>query len=549
VHSPTAVWTVAATAGQTVSLALSGTATGTGADYGAANSSNLQYSVDNGSTWLDYTSAVITPTGGSFLVRTPIVDDASSDNNETIVLTATLTGGTAASGTATIKDDGTGMIFGDDGISDSTAIKDNDTPTLSLGSMIVSEASTHALVEVSLSSASVAAISFTPRLISGTATVGVDSGATLEYFNGTTWAPAAGGVTLAAGTTRVLLRTTIIDDPVFEGSETFTISTDTISGTVAHSGASTGTVTIKDDGTSRNVFSNGSNAATPDSGSSNDDRLITVSSPTVNEASLVAVFKVEGFTDQLITLSPGVGSATAGIDYTATLEISRDGGARWSTYRSGPVALNDNNGTLLVRIPIHNDRVYEGPETFSLIASVVGGTSSIGVATINDAAGGTLFKPDASVDNSTPRDDDRDVDGIEQMVEESLASQVAASGISPTARPGDLNGDGIVDGEQSAVTTLAWITVKKFEAAINGTLKDTKAIISVIVTRPDGAVEDTAQLADVKVLNPRDSSVGGSRPVGPNLSTLWDPLQFSISPQDAAASLMDRDASRLGTQT
>jgi Ca2+-binding RTX toxin-like protein len=43
--------------------------------------------------------------------------------------------------------------------------------------------------------------------------------------------------------------------------------------------------------------------------------------------------------------------------------------------------------------------------------------------------------------------------------------------------------------------------------------------------------------------------VGGSRPVGPNLSTLWDPLQFSISPQDAAASLMDRDASRLGTQT
>jgi Ca2+-binding RTX toxin-like protein len=221
----------------------------------------------------------------------------------------------------------------------------------------------------------------------------------------------------------------------------------------------------------------------------------------------------------------------------------------WSTYRSDPVALNGNNGSLLVRVPTHNDRIYEGPETFSLIATAVGGASSIGVAMINDAAEGTLFKPDGSVDSSTPKDDDRDVDGIEQVVEESLATLVARLGISPTALPGDLNGDGIIDGEQNAVTILAWTTVDKFEAAVSGTLTETKPIISVIVTRPDGAVEDTAQLSNVRVLNPTDSNVGGSRPVGPNLSTIWDPIQFSISPQDAAASLMDSDASRLGTQT
>ncbi|MFN5746838.1 MAG: hypothetical protein ACK443_12255, partial [Methylococcaceae bacterium] len=59
-NSPTAVWTVIGTAGQPVSLSLGGTATGTGTDYGAADSSNLQYSLDNGLNWLDYTGAITT---------------------------------------------------------------------------------------------------------------------------------------------------------------------------------------------------------------------------------------------------------------------------------------------------------------------------------------------------------------------------------------------------------------------------------------------------------------------------------------------------------
>ncbi|MFN5745495.1 MAG: calcium-binding protein, partial [Methylococcaceae bacterium] len=276
---------------------------------------------------------------------------------------------------------------------------------------------------------------------------------------------------------------------------------------------------------------------------------LTVTSPVVNEASPFAVFNVEGQSGQGLTLSVASGNATRVTDYDDSIEVSSDGGNSWSAYGSGPVALTANNGTLLVRIPIHNDIVYEGPETFSLIVTAAGGASRIGVATINDEAGGTIFRPDASVDISTPRDDDRDVDGIEQVVEEALATLVAALGSSPNARPGDLNGDGIIDGEQNAVTILAWTTVDKFEAAVNRTLVDTKPIISVIVTRPDGAVEDTAQLSNVRVLNPTDSTVGGSRPVGPNLSTIWDPIQFSISPQNAAVSLRDSDASRVGTQT
>ena len=110
--SPYAVFTVTGTAGQTVSLGLTaGTGTGGGTDFGSATATtNLQYSIDGGANWLDYstTGAFALPAGGSVLVRTPINNDATPDNNEAFTLTATPAGGQAATGTGTIKDDGTG---------------------------------------------------------------------------------------------------------------------------------------------------------------------------------------------------------------------------------------------------------------------------------------------------------------------------------------------------------------------------------------------------------------------------------------------------------
>ena len=75
----------------------------------------------NGSAWVAYTTGnyVAIPSDGdgtaneatSLLVRVAITNDTVSDNGETFTLTATNTGGTGATGTGTIMDDGTGTLF------------------------------------------------------------------------------------------------------------------------------------------------------------------------------------------------------------------------------------------------------------------------------------------------------------------------------------------------------------------------------------------------------------------------------------------------------
>ncbi|MFN5746482.1 MAG: hypothetical protein ACK443_10410, partial [Methylococcaceae bacterium] len=270
-NSAFAVWTVTATAGQPVSLSLGGTATGGGTDFGATGPTNLQYSLNNGQTWLDYTGAITTPAGGSFLVRTPIVDDAISDNNETVTLTATPTGGTASTGTATIKDDGTGTIFNNDGTPNTTAVPDDDRQ-MSVSDVTVNEASPYAVFTVSGVAGQLANLS----LQDGSGTVGTDTGTGLEYWDGSTWTSYTTAVALPAGGLKV--RVEIKNDGTYEGSETFKLVATTTGGV-----ASTGGIgNINDDGTGTIFNPDGTtnNAAVPD-----DDRQMSVSDVTVNEAS------------------------------------------------------------------------------------------------------------------------------------------------------------------------------------------------------------------------------------------------------------------------
>jgi hypothetical protein len=127
--SPTAVFTVTATVGQELTLALAnGTATGSGTDYGALAWSTPSMVVLPGSLTPALFNNALTGTGVTtgLLVRTPITNDSTPDNNETFTLTATPTGGTAVTGTATIKDDGSGTIFTATGAIDNAATKNND---------------------------------------------------------------------------------------------------------------------------------------------------------------------------------------------------------------------------------------------------------------------------------------------------------------------------------------------------------------------------------------------------------------------------------------
>ena len=63
---------------------------------------------------------------------------------------ATAAGGTGATGTATIRDDGTGAIFKADGSADTTAPRDDDRP-ISIAPVTVNEATPYAVFRVEAS--------------------------------------------------------------------------------------------------------------------------------------------------------------------------------------------------------------------------------------------------------------------------------------------------------------------------------------------------------------------------------------------------------------
>ena len=229
--SPTVVFTVSGAPNQLVSLALANVTTG--------GLSGLQYSTDGGQTWNTYTSGNVALNGsGKMLVRTSLTpeQESASDNGETLTLTATNTSGTPAVGTGTVKDDGTGTIFNEDGTENTTAPKDDDR-ALTVNSVVVNEIDPFAEFTVTGAAGQLVSLS----LADGTATV-ADYGSGLEYFNGTSWVPYTPGALVALDEEgKLKVRTPIKQDEILEGKETFTLIATNTGGTPA-----TGTATIVD---------------------------------------------------------------------------------------------------------------------------------------------------------------------------------------------------------------------------------------------------------------------------------------------------------------
>ena len=246
--SPYAVFNVSGAVNQLVELSLpgGGTATGGGTDYG----SGLEYW--NGSAWVSYTAGTtVALDGGDLLVRTTITNDTVSDDGETFTLSASNTGGTAATGTATIKDDGTGTLYPDlnpvnstTPATDTSSTKDDDRP-VTVNNITVNEGSPYAVFNVSGAANQLVELSLPGG---GTATGGgTDYGSGLQYWewSNSTWVSYTAGTTVALDSGGdLLVRTTITNDTVSDDGETFTLSASNTGGTAA-----TGTATIKDDGT------------------------------------------------------------------------------------------------------------------------------------------------------------------------------------------------------------------------------------------------------------------------------------------------------------
>ncbi|MFT3857286.1 MAG: Calx-beta domain-containing protein [Aquabacterium sp.] len=268
------------------------------------------------------------------VVRVPALTDTISEGAETITLTAkTPFDQTEVQATGTITDT-TGQ------------------PTLSItGPAIVNEAAGTLTYKVTLSNPSAGTVTVNYGTADGTAKAGSD------------YEPSSGSLSFQAGETEKLITVKVLNDSVYEGAEAFTVNLSTPSGAAITAGSLT--TTIRDDG--QGELPPGTPPGTP----LDDDRpTIAVSNTTAAEGDF-AVFNVtlnHAASNPLpLQLTLAEGSAKAGQDYTATMQVSFNQGQTWQTVSaSGQLNVPAGITSLLVRVPTINDTATELTESFSL---------------------------------------------------------------------------------------------------------------------------------------------------------------------------------------
>ena len=210
--------TLSASSGQTVSV-------GYNTSNGTATTANNDYTVTSGN--LTFAPGITTQT-----ITVPIGNDTTIESTEAFNVNL------VAPINATIAD---GVGIG--------TILDNDTPTLSVSNVSVSEGGGFAVFTVSLNITSATNTTVSLALANGTATVGTDTGATsaLQYSTngGTNWITGT-SATIPSGATSILVRTAIVQDATVEPDETFTLTATRTAGSTTNTSA-TGTATIIND--------------------------------------------------------------------------------------------------------------------------------------------------------------------------------------------------------------------------------------------------------------------------------------------------------------
>ncbi|MBS1143247.1 MAG: hypothetical protein H6R14_653, partial [Proteobacteria bacterium] len=235
---------------------------------------------------------------------------------------------------ATIVDDGRTLPPG--------VPANDDRPTLSIDSPTVGEGG-YATFTATLSNLSTTAVTFTPSLSNGTAIVGTDTSAanTLQYFNGTTWVSASGGVSIPAGSNSVQLRLQTTNDLLDEPAENFSLTGTVTSGNTVNASA-TGTASIIDNDTT----------------------------PTVGAAA--AILSEEGLTGGLADTS-GNTDTTDVRTVSGTIPVADADGNALTVTLSAPVAALTSNGQTVT---------WTGTGTQTLIGSA-GGSEVVRVSVDN----------------------------------------------------------------------------------------------------------------------------------------------------------------------
>ncbi|MEF1273288.1 Calx-beta domain-containing protein, partial [Vibrio campbellii] len=354
-----------------VSMTLAdGTADG-GVDY-----TNTQVTV----TYADSSTEVVAVNpDGSFDVTVPAndttysitvstTDDDLFEGPETFTLSgATAVQTTPAEGTGTIVDDGSGP--GPD--------PDDDRPTVaSISSTTVNEGDS-ATLDVTMSNASTTDIVVSMTLADGTADGGVDytdTQVTITYADNSTEVVAVNpdgsfDVTVPAMDTTFSVTMETLNDDIYEGDETFTLS----GSTSVQTTPAIGTVTIDDEADRPSVAD-----ITDIQVTEGEDATFNV---TLSNASTVAI---------LVSMSLFDGTALAGDDFNATSVTITYADNTTEVVNVAPdgtfdVSVPANDTTFSVTVNTLEDQVYEQSENFTLTGEIQGqNVAASGIGTILD---------------------------------------------------------------------------------------------------------------------------------------------------------------------
>ncbi|HHC7293661.1 TPA: Calx-beta domain-containing protein [Vibrio campbellii] len=354
-----------------VSMTLAdGTADG-GVDY-----TNTQVTI----TYADSSTEVVAVNpDGSFDVTVPAndttysitvstTDDDLFEGPETFTLSgATAVQTTSAEGTGTIVDDGSGP--GPD--------PDDDRPTVaSIGSTTVNEGDP-ATLDVTMSNASTTDTVVNMTLADGTADGGVDytdTQVTITYADNSTEVVAVNpdssfDVTVPAMDTTFSVTMETLNDDIYEGDETFTLS----GSTSVQTTPAVGTVTIDDEADRPSVAD-----ITDIQVTEGEDATFNV---TLSNASTVAI---------LVSMSLLDGTALAGDDFNATSVTITYADNTTEVVNVAPdgtfdVSVPANDTTFSVTVNTLEDQVYEQSENFTLTGEIQGqNVAASGIGTILD---------------------------------------------------------------------------------------------------------------------------------------------------------------------
>ncbi|WP_061008599.1 tandem-95 repeat protein [Vibrio sp. CUB2] len=354
-------------------------APGSSADDSDVNLSNATYT--NGVVFAG--GYLIVPAGvSSFEIIVPTIDDLVVENDETMKVEIG-----SESGSSTILDN------------DSTSLSVSNAGDVSEGS--------DAVFTVSLSNEvqSPVVVNLSPKTDGNYTAEDEDLGnMTVTYIDGegqeqTLDVSPSGDVTIPAGVTDITVTITTKQDDVYEGAESFGLVV-TESGGITSNGVASGEAVIKDDGSAVGP-------TTPD----NDKPLLSISGGgDINEGEeAIFVVSLSNQTESPVVIN--LATSTSGAytaensdikDFVVTYKDSEGETKSLTVSDNGDVTIPAGITAIEVSVPTTQDDVYEGSESFGLVA-----TESAGITSNGSAVGQANIKDDGSVVGPTTPDNDK----------------------------------------------------------------------------------------------------------------------------------------------